>query len=109
MGSTTGREPLSSAVLKAVRREKIEIKDMFSVFERNYWNAVIAGLIKFLIIGLGICMLIVPGIIFACRLRSKADSSPSMTSRLRTRSTVAIPLPTASATSSSLIAGPSGP
>jgi uncharacterized integral membrane protein len=39
--------------LKAVRREKIEIKDMFSVFERNYWNAVLAGLIKFMIIGLG--------------------------------------------------------
>ena len=32
--------------LKAVRREKIEIKDMFAVFERNYWNAVIAGLIR---------------------------------------------------------------
>jgi uncharacterized membrane protein len=54
--------------LKAVRREKIEIKDMFSVFQRNYWNAVVAGLLKFIIIGLGIMMLIVPGIIFACRL-----------------------------------------
>ncbi len=54
--------------LKAVRREKIEIRDMFSVFERNYWNAVLAGLIKFIIIGFGIVMLIVPGIIFACRL-----------------------------------------
>jgi uncharacterized membrane protein len=54
--------------LKAVRREKIEVKDMFSVFERNYWNAVLAGLIKFMIIGLGFVMLIVPGIIFACRL-----------------------------------------
>lgn len=54
--------------LKAVRREKIEIKDMFSVFERNYWNAVLAGLIKTIIIVLGFFMLIVPGIIFACRL-----------------------------------------
>ncbi len=54
--------------LKAVRREKIEIKDMFSVFERNYWNAVIAGLVKTIIIALGFFMLIVPGIIFACRL-----------------------------------------
>lgn len=54
--------------LKAVRREKIEIKDMFAVFERNYWNALIAGLIKAIIIGLGIVMLVVPGIIFACRL-----------------------------------------
>jgi uncharacterized membrane protein len=54
--------------LKAVRREKIEIKDMFSVFERNYWNAVLAGLIKAIIIIIGFVMLIVPGIIFACRL-----------------------------------------
>ncbi len=54
--------------LKAVRREKIEIKDMFAVFERNYWNAVIAGLVTTIIIVLGVCMLIVPGIFFACRL-----------------------------------------
>ena len=54
--------------LKAVRREKIEIKDMFAVFERNYWNAVIAGLVTTIIIVIGFFMLIVPGIIFACRL-----------------------------------------
>jgi uncharacterized membrane protein len=54
--------------LKAVRKEKIEIKDMFSVFERNYWNAVLASLVTFVIIGIGLIMLIVPGIIFACRL-----------------------------------------
>ena len=56
------------AFLKAVRREKIEIKDMFSVFERNYWNAVIAGVVMMIIIVIGFLMLIVPGIIFACRL-----------------------------------------
>ena len=54
--------------LKAVRREKIQIKDMFVVFERNYWNAVIAGLVTGIIIVIGFIMLIVPGIIFACRL-----------------------------------------
>ena len=54
--------------LKAVRREKIEVKDMFAVFERNYWNAVIAGLVTTIIIVIGFFMLIVPGIIFACRL-----------------------------------------
>ncbi len=54
--------------LRAVRREKIEIKDMFAVFERNYWNAVIAGLVTTIIIVIGFFMLIVPGIIFACRL-----------------------------------------
>lgn len=54
--------------LKAVRKEKINIKDMFSVFERNYWNAVLANLLVGIIVGFGIVMLIVPGIIFACRL-----------------------------------------
>jgi len=41
---------------------------MFAVFERNYWNAVIAGLVTTIIIVIGLFMLIVPGIIFACRL-----------------------------------------
>ena len=54
--------------LKAVRGEQIEIKDMFSVFQRNYWNAVLGNVIVGIIVGLGIVMLIVPGIIFACRL-----------------------------------------
>ena len=59
---------VSWVYLKATRREKIEIKDMFAVFERNYWNAVIAGLVTTIIIIIGFFMLIVPGIIFACRL-----------------------------------------
>lgn len=54
--------------LKAVRGERVEIKDLFAVFQRNYWNAVIANFVVGLIVGLGIVMLIVPGIIFACRL-----------------------------------------
>jgi hypothetical protein len=59
---------VSWVFLKAVRREKIEIKDMFAVFERNYWNAVIASLVTTIIIVIGLFMFIVPGIIFACRL-----------------------------------------
>lgn len=54
--------------LKAVRGERVEIKDMFSVFQRNYWNVVIANIVVAVIVGLGMVMLIVPGIIFACRL-----------------------------------------
>ena len=54
--------------LKAVRGERVEIKDVFSVFQRNYWNAVVANIVVSVIVGLGIIMLIVPGIIFACRL-----------------------------------------
>ena len=54
--------------LKAVRGERVEIKDMFSVFQRNYWNAVVANVVVAVIVGMGFVMLIVPGIIFACRL-----------------------------------------
>ncbi|MEN8228308.1 MAG: YciC family protein [Bacteroidota bacterium] len=54
--------------LKAVRGERIEIRDIFMVFQRNYWNVVIANIVVGVIVGLGIVMLIVPGIIFACRL-----------------------------------------
>lgn len=54
--------------LKAVRGERVEIKDMFAVFQRNYWNAVVANVVVSVIVGMGFVMLIVPGIIFACRL-----------------------------------------
>jgi hypothetical protein len=54
--------------LKAVRGERVEIRDMFSVFQKNYWNAVVANIVVGVIVGLGIVMLIIPGIIFACRL-----------------------------------------
>lgn len=53
--------------LKGVRGEKIDVQDMFSVFE-NYVNVVLAGLLAGAIIGLGMVFLLVPGIIFACRL-----------------------------------------
>ena len=53
--------------LKAVRDEQFEVKDMFSAFE-NYWNVVLASLLVYAIIAIGIVLLIVPGIIFACKL-----------------------------------------
>jgi uncharacterized membrane protein len=53
--------------LKGVRGEKIDVQDMFSVFE-NYLNVVLAGLLVGAIIGIGMMLLFVPGIIFACRL-----------------------------------------
>ncbi len=53
--------------LKAVRNEPVEVKDMFSTFE-NFLNVVLAHLLVVAIIGIGIFLLIVPGIIFACRL-----------------------------------------
>jgi hypothetical protein len=56
------------AFLKAVRGERVEIGHVFSAFQRNYWNAVVANIVVAIIVGMGIIMLIVPGIIFACRL-----------------------------------------
>ena len=57
----------SYAYLKAARDDDLKIKDMFQVFQ-NYWHAVLANILVGFIIGLGVLMLIVPGIIFACRL-----------------------------------------
>ncbi|MFC1939451.1 YciC family protein [Chloroflexota bacterium] len=55
------------AYLKAARGDKLEIKDMFEAF-RNYWNAVLANLLVCVIVIIGFFLLIIPGIIFACKL-----------------------------------------
>jgi uncharacterized membrane protein len=55
------------AYLKAARGEKVEVRDMFS-FTANYVNAVLASLLTGFIIGLGFVFLIIPGIVFACKL-----------------------------------------
>ncbi len=55
------------AFLKAARGDKLEIKDMFEAF-KNYWNAVLASLLVSVIVIVGLVLLIVPGIIFACKL-----------------------------------------
>jgi len=55
------------AYLEAARGDKLEIKDMFEAF-RNYWNAVLASLLVTVIVIIGLVFLIIPGIIFACKL-----------------------------------------
>ncbi len=55
------------AFLKAARGDKLEIRDMFEAF-RNYWNAVLANILVGVIVLIGLFLLIVPGIIFACKL-----------------------------------------
>jgi len=55
------------AFLKAVRGEKVEIKDMFA-FTGNYINVILAYILMSFIIGIGLFILIIPGIIFACKL-----------------------------------------
>ena len=58
---------MSFAYLEAARGDKLEIKDMFEAF-KNYWNAVLAGLLVTVIVVIGFFLLIIPGIIFACKL-----------------------------------------
>jgi uncharacterized membrane protein len=58
---------VSFAYLKAARNDPLDIKDMFEAFQ-NYWNAVLASLLVTVIIGIGFVLLIVPGIIFVCKL-----------------------------------------
>ena len=54
--------------LRGVRNEKIDIRELFEGFKKNYLNIILANLLTFAIIGLGFLFLIVPGIILACRL-----------------------------------------
>jgi len=58
---------VSFAYLKASREESLEIKNMFEAF-KTYWNAVLASLLVAVIVIIGFILLIVPGIIFACKL-----------------------------------------
>ena len=52
---------------KAVKGDKFEFKDIFLVFD-NYLNVVLAHILVIGIVAIGVILLIVPGIIFACRL-----------------------------------------
>ncbi|MFC2011465.1 YciC family protein [Chloroflexota bacterium] len=58
---------ISFAYIKAARGDKLIIKDMFEAF-RNYWNVVLANLLVGIIVLIGLFLLIIPGIIFACKL-----------------------------------------
>ena len=58
---------ISFAYLKAARNDKLEIRDMFEAF-RNYRNVVLATLLVSVIILVGSFLLIIPGIIFTCKL-----------------------------------------
>ena len=53
--------------LKAVRLQKVDVKELFDVFN-DYLNIVLAALLAGAIIGIGFVFLIIPGIVFACRL-----------------------------------------
>ena len=53
--------------VKAVRREKIDIKEIIIGF-KNYLNIILANLLVTALIGMALIALIIPGIIVACRL-----------------------------------------
>jgi uncharacterized membrane protein len=53
--------------LKAARHEKINIEDVFQGF-KTYWNTIGAWILAYLIVLAGLILLVVPGIIFACKL-----------------------------------------
>ena len=55
------------AFLKAARGDRVEVQDMFEVF-KSWINAILAQLLTSVIIGIGFMFLIVPGIVFACKL-----------------------------------------
>lgn len=55
------------AFLKAARGEKVETRDLFQPFN-NWLNVIGAGILSGVIIGFGFLLLIIPGIIFACKL-----------------------------------------
>ncbi len=54
--------------LQAMRDESLDLKTLFVGFKTKYVNIVLTNLILFALIGIGIVMLVVPGIIIACRL-----------------------------------------
>jgi uncharacterized membrane protein len=54
--------------LRAMRNEKLDLKEMFKGFKDNYLNIILANLIWFAIVGIGLVFLIIPGIILGCRL-----------------------------------------
>lgn len=54
--------------LQCARDENPELKNLFVGFQKNYLNIVLAHFLMAIIIGFGIVFLIIPGIVFACRL-----------------------------------------
>lgn len=54
--------------LRYMRDERPNVADVFAGFKTGYLNIVLANLLVVAICGIGLLLLIVPGIIFACRL-----------------------------------------
>jgi uncharacterized membrane protein len=56
------------AFLRAARGETPEVGDLFVAFQRNYWQAVLASLMVSALVGVGMVLLVVPGVIALVKL-----------------------------------------
>lgn len=54
--------------LRFMRDERANLAEIFDGFKKGYLNIVLANLLTIAIVGIGLLLLIVPGVIFACRL-----------------------------------------
>ncbi len=62
------RYGVSWVFLKLIRGEDFDVADVFAGFKDNYINVILANLLTAAIVIAGFIFLIVPGIIFACKL-----------------------------------------
>ena len=56
------------AFLRAARGGTPDVGDLFAAFRGDYWQAVLAGLLISALVGIGMVLLVVPGVIAAVRL-----------------------------------------
>ncbi|NHF58196.1 hypothetical protein FK220_002505 [Flavobacteriaceae bacterium TP-CH-4] len=54
--------------LRGIRDEEIDFSELFVGFREKYLPIVLANLIKFALVGIGLVFLIIPGVILLCRL-----------------------------------------
>lgn len=54
--------------LKVTRGDKFDVADVFTAFNNNYLQVILANLLTMAIVIAGMILLIIPGIIFACKL-----------------------------------------
>lgn len=54
--------------IHAARKQKIDFKHLVSGFTENYLHIILANLLVFALVLIGVILLIIPGIIVACRL-----------------------------------------
>lgn len=54
--------------VQASREQEPDLRLLIKGFQNNYFNIVLANLLKMAIVGIGFACLIIPGIILACRL-----------------------------------------